>query len=413
MKWTWAVLCGCGVLAAFSVACWLDGSAEIPVSGRNGFYVWQRQWPDSVESCVLAELERGDRDLYVLCGELECEGGELRWRGTQAPKEILRNDRVTAVFRLPVKALSDAGKAASAVVARADALGASRIQLDADVPERMIGRYAELAENIRSLWTNDCARLHMGATFLPCHLWHKGIRRVLAAIDEPVIQLHGIDAPKDISESWALMNRKTVFRALRQARALDGRFKMALPSYAYVLTFNADGTFRRLYAEGLPDDYEMPRGTRRRLAAPDLKLLRDVLASPLRLPAIWFRLPVKGEDRWCLDRETVALLESGQLPVAKVEFEVRGGGREGVFDLVARYRNQVPIEGARAAIDWGADGEGEFFALNGSVAEDGSPYGRLPRKVRMAPFACGEEFVFGKAIMRNGAHEISIHEIRD
>lgn len=394
------------------IVCALDGPPEMEIPGANGFYVWQRQWSDNVESCVLAELRDGTHDLYILGGELEHEGGGLRWRGTEAPGSILRSDRVTAVFRLPVKALGDVGKAAAAVVERADALGVSRIQLDADVPERMIGRYAELVEDIRSLWTNDCASLHVGATFLPCHLGLEGIRRVLAAIDEPVIQLHGIDAPKDRSESWGLMDRRTVFRALRQARVLDKRFKMALPSYAYVLTFNADGTFRRLYAEGLPDDFEMPPGTTCDIAAPDMELLRDVLSSPLRLSAIWFRLPVRGEDRWCLDRETISMLESGRLPVAKVEFEVRGGGREGVFDLIARYRNQIPMEGARVALDWGGDDEGEFFALNRSVVEDDAVHGRLPRTVRMAPFACGEAFIFGKVIMRNGECRVSMDEIR-
>ena len=400
-----ARLATCAAVCAFN---------ELPVAaapGLNGFYVWQRHWSDKVESAVCSELEAGTHDLYVLGGELECGDGTARWRGAEVPARIWRHPRVTAVFRLPVQALDDTENPGDAVVARADALGVRRIQLDVDVPERQIVRYAELVEGIRRRWPTAAGELRLGATFLPCHLDQQEISRVLAAIDEPVIQLHGIDAPKKRSETWALMERKTVFRALRAARALDGRFKMALPSYAYILTFNADGSFRRLYAEGLPDDFEIPPGTVRELAAPDLNLLHEVFKSPLRLPVIWFRLPVRGVDRWCLERETLSLLERGERPEAAVEFTVRGGGRAGAVDLVARYRHQIPLTGVTAVIDWGpGGGTGEFFPMNGCRIAGDAVHGRLPDSVYVAPFACGEPFVVGKAITKGNPHGISVKE---
>ena len=384
-------------------------SAAVP--SANGFYVWQRHWSDKVESAVRSELEAGTHDLYVLGGELEYEGRDARWRGVDVPDRIWRHPRVTAVFRFPVQALDDPERTAGALVSRAGALGVHRMQLDVDVPERLIARYGELVEGIRLRWPVEAAALRLGATFLPCHLDLAGIRRVLAAIDEPVIQLHGIDAPKNRAETWALMRRTTVFRALRMARALDGRFKMALPSYAYVLTFNADGSFRRLYAEGLPDDFVRSPGTTYELAAPDLDLLHEIFTSPLRLPAIWFRLPVRGADRWCLERETLSLLEDGQRPAPTVEFAVRGGVRAGTLDLVARYRHQIPFEGVAVAIDWGASGlGGEFFPLNGCRIEGDVVHGRLPDAVCVAPCACGEPVVFGKAIARVNPQGISMKE---
>ena len=341
-----------------------------------------------------------------------CEDGAARWREADAPARIWRHPRVTAVLRLPVRSLDDTESTAAAVVARAGKLGVQRIQLDVDVPERKIVRYAELVEGVRRRWPAESGALHLGATFLPCHLDLKDVRRVLSAVDEPVIQLHGIDAPKNHADAWALMNRTTVFRALRTACALDGRFKMALPSYAYVLTFNADGTFRRLYAEGLGDDYEMPPGTIREIAAPDLALIHEIFKSPLRLPVIWFRLPVRGDDRWCLDRETLSLLEDGQLPRPAVEFSARAGERAGVIDLVARYRHQIPLAGVTAAVDWGAGGpDGEFFPLNGCGVAGDAVHGRLPNLVRVAPFACGEPFVVGKAIASASPDQISIKEM--
>ena len=398
-------------IATLAATCILGNPlvAADPVS--NGFYVWQRHWSDKVEAAVRSELEAGTHDVYVLGGELEYGNGAARWRGTEVPEHIWRHPRVRAVFRLPVQALDDCEKAADAVVARAGALGVHHIQLDVDVPERLIVRYAELVEGIRRLWPMEAGALRLGATFLPCHLDRKDISRVLAAIDEPVIQVHGIDAPRKRSETWALMERKTVFRALRAARALDRRFKMALPSYAYILTFNADGGFRRLYAEGLPDDFELPPGTIREVATPDLDLLHEIFKSPLRLPVIWFRLPVRGVDRWCLARETLSLLERGERPEATVEFTVRGGGRAGAVDLVARYRHQIPLTGVTAVIDWGpGGGTGEFFPMNGCRVADDVVHGRLPESVSVAPFACGEPFVVGKAITKGDPRSISVKE---
>lgn len=406
-----ALRIGCALIAVPVAMCAQMGPLAGADSGTNGFYVWQRHWSDRVEAAVCSELDAGTHDVYVLGGELEYEGGTARWRGVEVPERIWRHPRVTAVFRLPVQALDETEKVGAAVVARADALGVHRIQLDVDVPERLIVRYAELVEGIRQRWPMEAGELRLGATVLPCHLDRQEISRVLAAIDEPVIQLHGIDAPKKRSETWALMERTTVFRALRAARALDGRFKMALPSYAYILTFNADGSFRRLYAEGLPDDFELPPGTVREVAAPDLDLLHEIFRSPLRLPVIWFRLPVRGVDRWCLERETLSLLERGDRPKAMVEFTVRGGGRAGTVDVVARYRHQIPLAGVTAVIDWGpGGGSGEFFPMNGCRVAGDVVHGRLPDSVSVAPFACGEPFVVGKAITKGDPRSISVKE---
>jgi len=381
-------------------------------ASADGFYVWQRQWSEPVAAAVDAELKAGTHDLYMLGGELEYVRDRPQWRASQVPSDLWRHPRVTAVLRLPVRALGDPESSAAAIVARADALGVCRVQLDVDVPERRLDRYAALLKGVRRLWPPSSGALRLGATFLPCHLEHDAVRRALAEIDEPVIQLHGIDAPKRRDAHWALMDRTTAFRALKAAHALDGRFKMALPSYAYVLTFHADGRFRRLYAEGLDDDFELPPGATCELAAPDLGLLHEIFASPLRLPVIWFRLPIPGADRWCLARETLALLEDGQCPEPHVEFSVREGARPGTLDLFACYRHQIPLHGTAVSVVWGVS-DGEFFALNDCRVEDGAAYGRLPTRLRLAPRACGETFVVGKAITSADPKKISIRELEE
>ena len=379
----------------------------------NGFYVWQQQWTDAVEAAVIDELTAGTHDLYILGGELEYVNGAARWRLPSVPEWHWRKTRVTAVLRLPVRALDDLEISAAKTIARAVALKVNRIQLDVDVPERAIVRYAELLEKLRRDWPESAGKLHLGVTLLPCHLPHSEVSMVLKAIDEPIIQLHGIDAPKSCSDHWALMNRSTAFGALRAARKLDSRFKMALPSYAYVLTFNADGSFRRLYAEGLPDDFTLPQGTIRALAAPDLELIHEILSSPLCLPTIWFRLPVSGADRWCFSRETLASLERGEKPTPSIEFLVQPGARAEVANIVARYHHQIPSAGAFAVVEWGSEKAiGEFFPLNGCRVEGDEAYGRLPRVISIPPFACGESRVIAKVIASIDWRKVSIQQAR-
>ena len=405
------IVAGCALVASLVDWCIVNGPPGSTVPSANGLYVWQRHWSEHVEAAVCSELEAGTHELYLLEGELEYNGAVAQWHWSEVPEYVWRHPRVTAVFRLPVPALDNPGQSAEAIVSRAGALGVNRLQLDVDVPERLIVRYAELLEEVRRRWPPERSALRLGATFLPCHLDLKEIGRALAVIDEPVVQLHGIDTPKNHDGHWTLMKRKTVFRALRSARTLDVRFKMALPSYAYVLTFNTDGSFCRLYAEGLPDSFAPPPGTACELAAPDLDLLHDIFTSPLRLPAIWFRMPVPGVDRWCLERETLSLLERGERPLPSVEFSVRSGGRTGTVDIVSCYRHQIPLKGVTAAIDWGTgESTGEFFPLNGCRIVGRSVHGRLPASVRIAPYACGEPFEIGKAITHANPAAISIME---
>ncbi len=394
------IVAGCALAVALVARCTVGEPPGVTVPNANGLYVWQRHWSEHVEAAVCSELEAGTHDLYMLEGELEYNGAAARWHWSEVPEDVWRHPRVTAVFRLPVPALDNPGQSAEAIVSRAGALGVHRLQLDADVPERLIVRYAELLEEVRRRWPPENPTLHLGATFLPCHLNLKDIRRALALIDEPVIQLHGIDTPKNHDGHWALMKRQTVFQALRSARALDKRFKMALPCYAYVLTFNADGSFRRLYAEGLPDSFTPPPGTVCELAAPDLDLLHDIFTSSLRLPAIWFRMPVPGGDRWCLDAATLRELESGRAPAPAVILDTEPLPAGNGFCLYAAFLHDIPLDAVTVPLRWRDSARvGEWMPLGGCVAD--APAGRLPDSVTLAPHACGERFLAAVVLTEN------------
>lgn len=362
----------------------------------HDFYVWQRKWNEPVEAAVRQELDRGDHGLYILGGEIEYEGEKAVWKNVFMPDGLWTNAQVTAVLRLPVKALENPKASAQAVIEQARKLAVKRIQLDVDVPERKLHRYAELIAAVRSnsAWRFD----FIGATFLPCHLDHNAIVEVLALVDEPVIQLHGIDPPKCRADGWSLMNRKTVLTAMKSAKKLDARFKMALPTYAYILFFKKDGLFRRLYAEGLRDDSVVLKAEESpEIAAPDLTLLHELMTSSDALRVLWFRLPVSGSDRWTLSKETILALERGELPKPGLEIEMRRVSPT-VVDVAATYRHQIPLHETEVTLDWGGETKGEFFPMNATRVADGSVYGTLPEKLYVAPYSSGQSFILGKAI---------------
>lgn len=385
----------CGIIGAMNmmlIFCCLMSF----VGFAHDFYVWQRKWDAKVDAAVQEELSGGSHGLYVLGGEVEYEDGRAVWKQVSVPTSLWRESRVTAVFRLPVKALEDPSGSAQSVVRQAEKLAVRRLQLDVDVPESKLEKYAELLATLRAnpAWKFE----FIGATFLPCHLGQKKLATVLSLVDEPVIQLHGIDAPKCRSEDWGLMKRKMAFSAMKMAGKLDARFKMALPTYAYVLFFANDGSFRRLFAEGLGDD-DVPFGTdtTREIAAPDLALLHELLTSSDSLPVIWFRLPVKGLDRWTLEKDTVLRLERGELPQPSLEIEMRAQSAA-VIDVYATYRHQIPLNDTEVLLAWGEETKGEFFPMNATRIADGSVYGVLPEKISVAPHAAGQSFIVGKAI---------------
>ena len=360
-----------------------DAPAALP-----GVYVWQRDVSPAVLDAARAAVAEG-RELFALAGEFDrAPDGSLReltppdappWDfGGGAPAGVIGAPPATAVFRVRIGALDEPATAASALAARTAALGATRLQLDVDAPERRLSDYASLAAAVR---TNLPPGATLSLTLLPCHLAHPdAVRAVLASADYGVLQLHGIDPPRALDTPWQLMDPATVRTALDRARALGLPFRVALPAYAYVLQFAPDGAFRRLWAEGFPGVEALPPGDTIRLAAPDLPLLASLLADPDTPPVLWFRLPVPGGDRWCLDAEP--------LPA--------GNG----FRLYAAFLHHIPLDPATVPLRWRDTSlAGEWIPLGGCTAD--APPGRLPAAVTLAPHACGERFLAAVVLTEN------------
>lgn len=403
------VLAAATVLLAGVTALWIaaSGRSSSQTAARNrapGFYVWQREFSPAVLAAARAAAGEG-RELFVLAGEFDRRDGAFRdlAPGLRPPFDFGAGDAslpsATAVFRVRLGALDAPVPSGEALAERARELGATRLQLDVDAPERRLGDYAGLVRAVRAGLPAGAA---LSATLLPCHFAHpEDVRAVLEPADYGVLQLHGIDPPGALSDAWRLMDPATVRTALRRARALGAPLRVSLPAYAYVLTFAPDGAFRRLYAEGFPGRESLPAGTVCRLAAPDPALLAELLADPALPPAIWFRLPVPGADRWCLDRSTLSELEAGRVPAPCVALDAEPLPAGNGFRLFATFRHAIPLDPAEVPLRWRDEARaGEWMSLGGCAAA--APAGRLPESVTLAPHACGERFLAAVVLTDNG-----------
>ena len=374
------------------------------VMSAPGFYVWQRDVTPAVLAEARAATEEG-REIFALAGEFTADAtGALCDLSPNLcpPFNFGSGDSslpsATAVFRVRPGALDAPEIFGAALATRAGELGATSVQLDVDAPESRLEDYALLAAAVRAGLPKSAT---LSLTLLPCHFAHpSSVRAVLASADYGVLQLHGIDPPGSLSDEWRLMDPATVRSALSRARALDVPLRMALPAYAYVLTFDQEGLFRRLYAEGFPGRQFLPEGMVCRLAAPDAGILAELLSAPDAQSEIWFRLPVPGGDRWCLDRKTLSELEAGRVPEADVHLETESLPAGNGFRLFATFRHTIPLDPVKIPLRWSdANHNGEWIAVGGCAAD--VPAGGLPQSIALAPHACGERFLAAIVLSEN------------
>ncbi|MCQ8277326.1 DUF3142 domain-containing protein [Acetobacteraceae bacterium KSS8] len=219
---------------------------------------------------------------------------------------------VTAVLRVDGSgALPDPASIAAAIPVGRHLAG---IEIDFDCPTRRLGEYRSFLLALRPVLPRG---LRLGITALPDWLRSSGFTALTRAVDQPVLQLHATDDPRDGLFDAARMRRRV--RAMSRLSARP--FLVSLPSYGVRVVLDPNGQLRATEAErsllmgGAGRDLFVSPGAMARAVA---WLERD---PPFRLAGlVWFRVPT-GEDRrswspgsWCAvlarqPAEAVATLE--------------------------------------------------------------------------------------------------------
>ena len=297
-------------------------------------YVWQREWNPHVTASV-----RSNAGVF---GVLSVLVGEISWTA-RAPKvvrvtpdatalqDLTNNPRLGIVLRVgtypgPFEADDSTARmlrrtARECVDATRQAgIAVAELQVDFDCAERHLGGYRIWVQALR----REVAPIPVVITALPSWLNHRSFRDLVAASDGFILQVHSLARPRHLHEPASLCDPEAARRAVERAARVTGGvpFRVALPTYGYLLAFGTNGAYLGASAEGPPP--ARPPGTQLRELTADPTTLAQLVTDwtgdrPASMKGlIWYRLPVKGDQfnwRW----RTLESVMAGRTPSARLQ----------------------------------------------------------------------------------------------
>jgi len=160
---------------------------------------------------------------------------------------------------------------------------------------------------------------------LPCWLNERAFKALARSADGFVLQVHSLEQPKGPEDPITLCDSKAAVRWVEKAARMGVAFRVALPTYGYLVAFNKEGRFIGLTAEGRTHTWD--EGT----------ILRTVSAEPVAMAklvqgwqedrpctmqgVIWYRLPVETDSlnwKWV----TLSAIMAGRIPRKGLRVEV-------------------------------------------------------------------------------------------
>ena len=370
-------------------------------------YVWQRAWTEPVRDAVTQHASRFS-GLTVLSAEVSWKGKQPQLIRVPLDYSVLTNVHcpVGLAFRigpcLASVATNDATTAFLADVAasliaeaRSRHLAPRELQMDFDCAESKLDGYRAWVEAFR----RKVAPLPVSITALPSWLDQPAFKRLAATADDYVLQVHSLQRPRALDVPFTLCDPAAARRSVERASQIGILFRVALPTYGYLIAFDAGGRFVGLSAEGPSKTW--PAGVQ----------LREVRANPVELaqlvqlwatnrPAamrgvIWYRLPVTEDTlnwRW----PTLSAIVAERFPRESIRVETRRVEpglvgisliNDGELDISSRLTIQVRWRNARFVA---GDGLREFELVDG-----GPSTVKFQTKTEPCRLPAGEKQVIG------------------
>jgi hypothetical protein len=324
-------------------------------------YVWQRAWNETVQSAIRNHGEAFG-ELVVLSAEVHWKNGmpEIVAIPVDFPTLVQSQRPVGLALRIGTYAgpFSTDGPAASMLrsltlsiltEARNSGLKVQEVQLDFDCAESKLDGYAVWIKAIRS----TVAPLPLTITVLPSWIGRPAFRRLISETDGYVLQVHSLEKPRDAVERFTLCDPASARRFVQRAAAVGKPFRVALPTYGYLVAFDQTGKFIGLSAEGPARSW--PPGVRLREVRADPREMASLVQfwSANRPPElqgiIWYRLPNSTDAlnwRWPTLRAIMSLrsphesmrAESRRVEPGLIEISL---ANDGELDISSRLAVEV------------------------------------------------------------------------
>jgi hypothetical protein len=298
--------------------------------GRQA-YIWQREWNIPMREAIDERADSFEKILVL--------AAEISWRGTNRIFEPVSIDYSTLAKKPQVGlairinaykgALDSAGVAdlanlSAGVVEEAHKQGfaPAELQLDYDCPDSKLDSYRLLVSEVKK----RVKPMPVTITSLPSWLDARGFKELIWAADGYVLQVHSLQTPTRIDVPYILCDPVAAKKAAARASRFHRDFRIALPTYSYVLAFNSAGNFIGLSAEG--PSRQWPEGSRLKTVSADAKAIAPLVAGWLHSPPahceaiIWYRMPVPG-DRFNWSWPTLQAVMAGRTPGGRLEPVIR------------------------------------------------------------------------------------------
>jgi len=401
------------------------GAAAVGIAGRclwpplpraagplpQALYVWQRRWDTPVRDALLRAAPRSAGFVY-LGAEIAWENGQPRVArvGVDLPALAACRRPVGAALRVgPYGGPFDGSAPATRLVvdaavhlaarARAAGVDLAEFQIDFDCAEARLAGYGEWLALLRA----RLDPLPLVFTALPSWLDRPAFRDLAACADSFVLQVHSVERPARADAAVSLCDAQRA-RAWVEAAARFGRpFRVALPTYGYLLRFDAQGRFQSLAAENAPRACAVPAAGTVRVLEADAPHLAGLVRGweadrPANLEGIlWYRLPVEGE-RLNWPWPTLAAVMDGRAPAADLRVEVRAPAAR-LFEVVlANAGSAAAALPAAVHAAWSGAPLAIGDGVNGYALETGAG-----ARARFSRPVCGRDAAVGLDRLAPGA----------
>ena len=270
-------------------------------------YVWQRVWNEDLRDSI----QRAQPDLKgftVLAAEIDVRPDSRQQQIMSVDYPFLSTLSVPVGLAIRINPYSgsfDKDAPASQSIhriikkvlekARDAGFKPSEIQIDYDCAESKLAGYRQWIQALKKSFHSHPITI----TALPSWMNRRQFKKLARDCDGYVLQVHSLEKPNSIQEKVQLCNPTRAIKWVQQAERFGVPFRVALPTYGYLVAYDQQGQFIGLTAEGVEPPWKHDSQIKTVLSDPYeiANLIKAIRAKhPKNLSGfIWFRLPVDSD----------------------------------------------------------------------------------------------------------------------
>ena len=294
------------VSLALTTACTRRSTASGPLP--QDIYVWQRVWNDQVVAALTkarelatgfavlaAEIDLREREAKIFRPNLDYAA--LKAAGRPISLTIRVDPFIGPFNENDYTAKAIIGLARDVVTtARDHDVHLAELQIDFDCGELKLDGYRTWLRQIRAA----IAPLSVTPTILPSWLKHHALAKLAHECGGFILQVHSVALPRGVEDTHQLTDPALAVDWVEQAARVGVPFRVSLPTYSYLVAFDATGKLCGISAEGpsarWPREARVVRWDAQPEAMANLLARWEHARSGMLRGVCWYRLPVAADN---------------------------------------------------------------------------------------------------------------------